>query len=133
MTPVVIKTFDNYFSANIACSKLKEENIFSFLKDEYSATINPVYNNAIGGIKLLVDINDVAQASDFLLQYEEEYLRTIPCEYCKQNEIVTVIAIVEKNKFQKFISKIFNDKNIITEKYYECKACGWKGNALENI
>ena len=133
MQPVVIKTFDNYFSANIASTKLQSEGVVSFLKDEYSATINPVYNNAIGGIKLMVDVNDVAFASDLLLQYEEEYLRTLDCICCGKKEIFSITAIKEKNIFEKFISKMFNDKNLITERYYQCQACGWKGNGMPTI
>jgi hypothetical protein len=133
MQLVVIKTFDNYFSANIACTKLQSEGLVSFLKDEYSATINPIYNNAIGGIKLMVDVHDVGLASDLLLQYEEEYLRTIPCIKCGQKEIIAVTAIVEKNAFEKIISKIFRDKNIVTEKYYECEGCGWKVKNLVDL
>ena len=130
MQPVAIKTFDNYFSANIVQTKLQNDGIVSFLKDEYSATINPIYNNAIGGIKLMVDIHDVAIASDFLLQYEEAYLRTISCPQCDAKEIISVTAILEKSVFEKMIAKIFQDKNIVTEKYYQCQHCSWKGKSV---
>jgi predicted RNA-binding Zn-ribbon protein involved in translation (DUF1610 family) len=111
---------------------LQEENIFCFLKDEYSSTINPIYNNVTGGIKLMVDVNDVTAATDILLKIETEYLKTICCKKCGQQQIISVLAILEKNKFQKFISKIFNDKNIVTERYYQCEGCGWKGKSLES-
>ncbi len=130
MQLVAIKTFDNYFSANIISTKLKEDGIACFLKDEYSATINPVYNNVIGGIKLMVNINDVAIASDFLLQYEEAYLRTISCPHCKTKEIISVTAILEKSVFEKIIAKIFKDKSIATEKHYLCQGCEWKGKTI---
>ncbi len=130
MQLVPIKTFDNYFSANIISTRLQEDGVASFLKDEYSATINPVYNNVIGGIKLMVNINDVAIASDFLLQYEEAYLQTISCPQCEAKEIISVTAILEKSVFEKIIAKIFKDKSVATEKYYLCQGCGWKNKTL---
>lgn len=48
MQPVIIRTFDNYFSANIILTRLQDSGIRCFLKDEYTVTIDPILSNAIG-------------------------------------------------------------------------------------
>ena len=54
MDIVTIRTFDNYFSANILLTRLRHAGIECYLKDEYTVTIDPLLSNAIGGIKLIV-------------------------------------------------------------------------------
>ena len=123
MQPTVIKTFDNYFTANISYTKLQAEGIVCFLKDEYSTTINPAYINLTGGIKLMVDVNDVAIASDLLLRYEEEYLQNIKCPSCNQKQLGSIITISRQNKIEAFFNKIFKQQNVNTEKWYVCQIC----------
>ena len=126
MQPTVIKTFDNYFTANISYTKLQAEGIVCFLKDEFSTTINPAYINLTGGIKLMVDVNDVEIASDLLMKYEEEYLQNINCPSCNQKQIGSIITISKQNKIEAFFNKIFKLQNVNTEKWYVCQICNWK-------
>ena len=58
MDIIVIKTFDNYFLANISLTKLRDAGVECYLKDEYTVTIDPILTNAIGGIKLVVKKED---------------------------------------------------------------------------
>lgn len=54
MELITLKTFDNSIEAHLMKSKLKSENIVCFLFDENIVGLNPVYNIAVGGIKLKV-------------------------------------------------------------------------------
>ena len=130
MQPTVIKTFDNYFSANIAFTKLQAEGVVCFLKDEYSSTINPIYNNVTGGIKLMVDVNDVAFAADLLLKYEEEYLQSINCPSCNQKQIYSEITLSKQNIVEQFFNKLFKQRNVNTQKWYVCQSCNWRAKNL---
>lgn len=42
MKLITIKTFDNYFEANLLKSKLESENIVCYLFDETLVTLNPL-------------------------------------------------------------------------------------------
>jgi Putative prokaryotic signal transducing protein len=126
----VIQSFDNYFSANIILTKLQDAGINCFLKDEYSATLNPTFSNSIGGIKLLVNLNDIERANELILIFEEEYLRSIACPICSNNEIVSVVSIMQRSFLEKFLAKIFSDKNIPVEKSFKCEHCNWKSKLL---
>ena len=78
----------------------------------------------------MVDVNDVAIASDLLLKYEEEYLQNFPCPSCGEKQIISVISISKQNVVEQFLSKLFKEKNLNTEKWYECQHCGWKEKIL---
>ena len=54
MELVTVRTFSNYFSANLLLSKLRDGGIECYLKDEYTVTMDPILTYAVGGIKLVV-------------------------------------------------------------------------------
>ena len=60
MKLVTLRSFDNYFTANITLTKLHADGIECYLKDENTVTIDPMLSNAIGGIKLVVKNEDEA-------------------------------------------------------------------------
>ena len=62
--------------ANIIKARLEDSGFACFLSDENVATINPLYNQAIGGVKLHVFERDV-EAIDALLA-EEGLLSALP-------------------------------------------------------
>ena len=63
---VQLRSFDNYIPAHIVLGRLKEEYINCYLQDEYSATIDPIISNAIGGIKLMVAESQAERAAEVL-------------------------------------------------------------------
>ncbi len=73
---ITLQTFDNYFYANIALTKLQHAGLECYLKDKYTVTIDPLLSNAIGGIKLAVVDEDVERASTILNQFNDEGMQT---------------------------------------------------------
>jgi len=77
MDLVTIATFSNYLQAAPYKSKLEYEGIACFLIDEYTSTIAPHMEAAIGGIKLQVSKNDFTRARKILQDigytFEDEY------------------------------------------------------------
>ena len=76
MEYVLIRQYDNYVSANIDMGTLQEEGISCWLKDENTVTIDPILSNAIGGIKLMVAINQAERAIGILRTLENEHKKT---------------------------------------------------------
>jgi hypothetical protein len=130
MKKSVLRAYSSYFSAQIMYTKLLDAGIHCFLKDEHSASIYPVLNNAIDGIKLLVFTNDLYKANELVLLFEEEYIETLPCPICNTKSLTSVMSILEKNWIEKLLSKLFSVKEIPTEKSFACKKCNWKDKAL---
>jgi hypothetical protein len=63
---VVLETFYNPIEANIVKARLLDSDVQCFLSDENSVTINPLYTQALGGVKLHVFERDVPLAKSIL-------------------------------------------------------------------
>jgi predicted RNA-binding Zn-ribbon protein involved in translation (DUF1610 family) len=79
---VMLKSFDNYISAHIAMGRLEEDGIKGWLKDEYTVTIDPILTNAVGGIKLMVAMEEKEKAAGILRRLDNEYKALHPCPQC---------------------------------------------------
>lgn len=82
---VVFETFYNPIEANIIKSRLMDSGIQCFLSDEHMLSINPLYTQALGGVKLHLFERDVELAKSVLkeeltgLALEEE-MESFPAE-----------------------------------------------------
>lgn len=65
---VVYSTYYNPMEANIIKAKLEDSGFACFLADENVATLNPLYNQAIGGVKLIVFERDVEAINNLLAE-----------------------------------------------------------------
>jgi Putative prokaryotic signal transducing protein len=84
---VQLESFTNYIDANIIAGRLEEEDIHCWLKDENTSTINPMWDNAIGGIKLMVAEVQAERALALLQQYKQEKRDLLLCPYCHSHNI----------------------------------------------
>ena len=125
----VLRTFDNYFYANIILTKLQDAGIHCFLKDEYTVTIDPLLSNAIGGIKLTVRKEDAFQAENLLRQFEEEYLRSIACPQCLSNNII-LIPEPKKESSKDIMTWLRSVFTVVTPSIYQCQKCGYECDTL---
>ena len=125
----VLRTFDNYFYANIILTKLQDAGFHCFLKDEYTVTIDPLLSNAIGGIKLTVRKEDAFQAENLLRQFEEEYLRSIACPQCLSNNII-LIPEPKKESSKDIMTWLRSVFTVVTPSIYQCQKCGYECDTL---
>lgn len=63
---VVFETYYNPIEANIVKARLIDSGVQCFLSDENTITINPLYTQALGGVKLHLFERDVAMAKTIL-------------------------------------------------------------------
>ncbi|MEW6470430.1 MAG: DUF2007 domain-containing protein [Bacteroidota bacterium] len=63
---VIYRRFYNYNEATIVKSRLESEGIPCFLSDEHINTLNPLYNQAMGGFKLNLFEKDISRADEIL-------------------------------------------------------------------
>jgi hypothetical protein len=127
---LVLKTFDNYFSANIILTRLQDAGVHCYLKDEYTVTIDPILSNAIGGIKLDVDERDVALATKLLAEFEEEFIRSAVCTQCGKNEINLVHKAGATNTVTAILTWLFASYAVSAENVYQCAGCGYESKTL---
>ncbi len=130
MQTVTLKSFDNYFSANILLTRLQAEGIHCFLKDEYTVTIDPILSNAIGGIKLDVAVEDAEKAMALLAVFDEAYLRSAECPKCHSNNIELVPKKDPGNMITAVLTWLFSSYAVAPEKVYQCQQCGYESTTL---
>ncbi|MEP7163125.1 MAG: DUF2007 domain-containing protein [Ferruginibacter sp.] len=126
METITLKTFDNYFTANIILTKLQDAGIECYLFDENTVTIGPLISGAIGGIKLVVSANDAQIAATVLQQFETEYLNAVPCPKCGAHEILLVVKPVTRNYLTAILTWFFSSYAVAPEKIYQCQHCGYE-------
>ena len=63
---VTIWTFPYQHQLLIIRGRLEAEGIETFAQDELTIQVDPLYSNALGGIKLMVHQEDVARATEIL-------------------------------------------------------------------
>jgi rubredoxin len=130
METVVLKTFDNYFSANIILTRLQDAGIHCYLKDEYTVTIDPILSNAIGGIKLAVDIRDESAARILLQQFHNDYVRSAVCPKCNLHRIEYVASQKPMNIVSTILTWFFSSYAVSPEMIYKCSNCGYESKIL---
>ena len=130
MELVTIRTFDNYFSANILLTKLRDAGIQCYLKDEYTVTIDPLLTNAVGGIKLVINKLDSVEVAELLQQFDEEYRHNAVCPKCGAHNIDLVPRRTAANMITAIISWLFSDYAVSVENVYKCNSCGYESYTL---
>lgn len=133
---VVHSTYYNPIEANIIKARLEDSDIPCFLTDENVATINPLYNQAIGGVKLNVFERDVelinallAENLPGLPENEPDNIDTsedkILCENCGSENVSWGQAT--KNRFSWWVTVLsffFIVYPFKANQCYHCYNCG---------
>ena len=84
---VILETFDNYIDAGLMLGRFEDAGINCWLKDEQTATLNPILTNAIGGIKLMVAEDDIKEATEILNALKEIKRKSFACPRCGSHNI----------------------------------------------
>ena len=131
---IVYSTYYNPIEANIVKGRLEDSGIPCFLTDENVATIQPLYNQAIGGVKLNVFERDVTHINALLnenvdltiLSTEEEvHNDKVSCEKCGSTNVG--YGQPTKNRFSwwvTIVSILLSVYPFQTKQCYHCYDCG---------
>src|SRR5688500_20378232 len=90
MSFVIVHSFANYIDANIILGRLEEEGIRGWLRDENTVTLNPIWTQAVGGIKLMVPESQAPRALELLQQFRRERQQQNACPACGSANIELV-------------------------------------------
>lgn len=132
---ITFKTFDNSIDAHILKIKLESEGITCFLFDEHMVSVNPLYSQLIGGIKLKINEADLTHAKNVVLELEQtpyttEDEQVIACPKCQSVRIESghrsmrsVGAVI--SAIVSFLLVIFP---LYRKSVYKCLDCGSEFN-----
>lgn len=122
METTILKRFDSPIEANIVKGMLEANDIFCFLQDEHSIGMNPLYSNALGGIKLMVRIEDQEQAQKILENNAAD--SKVICPACGAHDVHYVTDKKNKtNWLSIFASLLLIILPLYLKKKYECNQC----------
>jgi DNA-directed RNA polymerase subunit RPC12/RpoP len=130
MSLVTIRTFQNYFSAHILLTRLKDAGIECFLKDEFTVTVDPILSNAIGGIKLVVIKEQEEEANKLLNEFDEAYRQTAVCPRCGSKSIELVPKQTTANRATAILTWLFGSYAISAKNVYQCSSCKYESESL---
>jgi len=128
---ITFKTFDNAIDAHILKIKLESEGITCFLFDENIVSVNPLYSNLVGGIKLKINEEDLVLAKNIVLELEQTPYTTddeqvIACPECKSTRIESGYKSMKSvgavlSAIASFLLMIFP---LYRKTVYKCLECG---------
>jgi predicted RNA-binding Zn-ribbon protein involved in translation (DUF1610 family) len=122
---VPVYSYTNYIDANIMLGRLESEGINCWLMDENTNTVNPIWGQAIGGIKIMVAKSDAERAVELLNQFRREQQAKTPCPNCGS---VNVDLVSSPRKASTWIGAIFSflfaSYAVAPNKVYHCFKCG---------
>lgn len=129
MDLVTVRTFQNYFTAQITSTKLQSAGIVCYLSDSSTATVAPFLSTAIGGIKLVVRKEDVEEVNALLDQIDEEYCKNAVCPKCGNHTIEKITKQTPGNFFTAILSWFLGDF-AMSRKIYQCRTCKYESEDL---
>ena len=123
-----IATFQYSSEAIIFKGKLESEGIEVFMRDNNTVDSNPLYSNAVGGVKLFVKNDDFDKATDIfsnISQYSlDDNEKLIKCPKCGAEQIDLVTSIKDLRSFLVFLFSFFLIAMPFYSKYkYKCDNC----------
>lgn len=121
---ILYKTYSSTIEANIALSKLKDNDIPCFLANEASSNILQNYSGIMGsGIQLYIIESDLDKVKNLLIENKEEII----CPNCSSKNIKVSLG---RNKFKKlfmiFLSLLSSQPFGNITPQYSCKDCKYK-------
>jgi pentatricopeptide repeat protein len=124
---VHVYTYNNYIDANIILGRLQSEGVNCWLKDENTSTIMPIWNQATGGIRLMVAESDVEKAVELLKQMQEEKKLKFACPKCGSSNIAHISTPRKAINWLSAITTFFlGDYAMAVEKVYHCFSCNYE-------
>lgn len=129
MSFVVLKSFSNYVDAHLLLTRLKSEEIDCWLQNENTATVIPLWNNAIGGIQLMVRKIQYPRASQVLSEIDAERKMKTRCPQCDSSDVEFINTMRKPvNWLSAAITFFLGDYAVMPEQRYHCFSCGkeWK-------
>ncbi|SFU37389.1 Putative signal transducing protein [Pustulibacterium marinum] len=127
---VTVATFENAAEAHILKSKLESEGVESFLFDENTVSINPLYNISVGGIKLKVYEEDVEQVAAIMevvanTGYTNDQNEVIACPNCGSTNLYAGFPSMKSLKgiLSAIVMFMMMTLPIYVKRVYRCKQC----------
>lgn len=111
--------------------KLESEGIEVFLQNENTINTDPLLSNALGGVKLFVNSEDVQQSRQILDAIPEYSLddkgELLSCPNCGSQKIFMTTTIKDTKSFLAFIYGLLTlSMPLFSKQKYKCENCNFE-------
>lgn len=129
----LVRSYQYSSEAQIFCGKLESEGVEVYLRDINTVDSNPIWSNAVGGVKLYVKSEDLEKANKILSSISQfsvdEHNELIKCPNCGAEEIEMVTSIKDIKTLLAFIfSLLFVLIPFYSKHRYKCNKCKFEFN-----
>lgn len=129
----LVRSFQYSSETQIFSGKLESEGIEVYLRDNHTVDSNPIWSNAVGGVKLFVKTQDFEKANEILSNITpyslDENNKPLKCSNCGAEEIEMVTSIKDKKTLFAFIFSLLFVLIPFYSKYrYKCNNCKFEFN-----
>ena len=129
----LVRSYQYSTEAQIFCGKLESEGIEVYLRDMNTVDSNPIWSNAVGGVKLFVKSEDLEKANRILSEISQfsvnEHNELIKCPNCGAEEIEMVTSIKDTKSLLAFVfSLLFVLMPFYSKHRYKCNKCKFEFN-----
>lgn len=130
----LIGSYQYSSEAIIIKGKLESEGVKVFMRDNNTVDANPLYSNAVGGVKLFVNNNDYLKAKDIISQVSpyslDDNSKLLKCPNCEAEQIDMVTSVKDlKSLFTFIFSTLFLGTLPFYSKHkYKCNKCNFEFN-----
>jgi predicted RNA-binding Zn-ribbon protein involved in translation (DUF1610 family) len=127
----LVAVYQYSFEALVCKGKLESENIEVFVKDNHTIDTNPLYSNAIGGVKLFVNAADLEKAKAILDQTSKFSLddanNLMKCPNCGAEKIEMGTSVQNvKSLFTFVLGILITPFAFFIKHKYRCEACNFE-------
>ncbi|OXB09679.1 hypothetical protein B0A81_06000 [Flavobacterium plurextorum] len=124
----LVRSYQYSYEAQVFCGKLESEGVDVYLRDMNTVDSNPIWSNAVGGVKLFVKSQDFEKANNILSDISpfslNENNELIKCPRCDAEEIEMVTSIKDLKTLLAFaLSLLFVLIPIYSKHRYKCNKC----------
>ncbi len=111
--------------------KLESEGIEVFLQNENTINTDPLLSNALGGVKLFVNSEDVLQSRQILDSIPEYSVddkgELLSCPNCGSQKIIMTTTIKDIKSFLAFIYGLLTlSMPLFSKQKYKCESCSFE-------
>jgi hypothetical protein len=129
----LIGTYQYSSEAIIIKGKLESEGIEVFMRDNNTVDANPLYSNAVGGVKLFVNSNDFLKAKEVISQVSKYSLddnsKLLKCPNCDAEQIDMVTSVKDLKSLTVYIfSLLLGALPFYSKHKHKCRKCNFEFN-----
>ena len=135
MKLITVQRLNTSIDAHLLQNYLESEGIDSFIQDEHTVDINPLFSNAIGGVRLQVREEDVEKAVEIIDTYNHKpYLdkkgNEIKCPQCESTRLYADFNSMKDigSVMAALTSLLFGVLPLYRKRVYRCKECDHEFN-----